>query len=83
MKNNEGDEKQSTSSNNFDDDSTTKEFNKHLTWYEYEIERFKREKLKIIEDEKKFILRPEFCQIIAQDGQIPNSITRKTTNLKK
>jgi hypothetical protein len=54
-----------------------------LTWYEYEIECFKRDKLKIIEDEKQFIIRPEFGQIIAQDGQIPNSIIRKTINLKK
>jgi hypothetical protein len=83
MKNNKGDEKQSTTSNLFDDDSTIKKSNKHLTWYEYEIECFKRDKLKIIEDEKQFIIRPEFGQIIAQDGQIPNSIIRKTINLKK
>ena len=59
-----------------DDDLTNKINNKHLTWYEYEIERFEMEKLKTLEYEKQFIINREGCKI-APDGQIPNSIIRK------
>ena len=67
-----------TTSSWFETEPTELSKKNHLHWYEYEIKRFKNEKIKLIEEEKQFI-HSKSC-IIALDGRIPNSIIRKKIN---
>jgi hypothetical protein len=56
---------------------------KHLTWYEYEIQRYEKEKLKTIEEANSLINANNLPFIIAPDGQLPNSIIRQKINCIK